>query len=215
MRHRFVRVCAVVAVVAVGSTLAHAESVFTDRSAWESAAGGPVNLDTFDMDVGPGDSFTIVTSAVDVVGTGGVGTYTHEVANGVYAIVTRAANGSPGLLSVTLTFSEPISAVGFDYGSIGGSGRNVAVRGDWDGTGQEGIILRDHDGGSASGFFGVVGTTTFTTITFDQAAANPDTNQDAFNIDNLAFDGPNVFQAEIFDDGFESSNTSAWSSTVP
>lgn len=178
--------CKTALVALMIADVTQAETTFTDQTAWQTAAS-PTNTVTFDTDVASAATIGIPMSGITATGVNPAMSPTHSISGGIYNLTIRPVGAAgPGYESITLTFSQPITAIGAMFGSIGGSNRNLTITADWDGTGEESFVLRDIIG--PSGFFGVTGTQSFTTVRFDQFTAGTTSNE-GFNIDDLQFDG--------------------------
>jgi hypothetical protein len=164
-----------------------------DRSAWEGAVTAPITTDTFSNDIANADFITF-DSGVTSEGFDPQGSPVNNLVDstlgtsGRYSTILRTATATDnGYLSITWTFPSPVTAFGADFFSIGGS-RQVSVLGDF-GMGDESFDLRQlfiNDGGLDQGFFGIVASSPFTSITL--AAVSPTfAGNDAFTVDNLAF----------------------------
>jgi hypothetical protein len=161
-----------------------------DRTAWEAAVGA-VAEDSFDNDVAQSTVLDF-DSGIQSVASGANGSPSHYVDGtlGRFVGTLRTfASTAPGYLVFVWTFPEPVTYFGADFYSIGGS-REVSVQGTFD-SGLEAFDLRTlfiADGGLDQGFFGVVSSEPFASITLI-ALGSIDSN-DAFNVDNVAFELP-------------------------
>ena len=170
---------------------AQAQVFVNDYAGW-AAAASPTNTEPFDTDLGGTDVFLLTDSMVTVTGASGTGTFNaHAVSGGQFLSTTRTSTGTNGYLTVTLTFSQPITAVWFDLASITGSDRNLAFYGDWDSAAGEETsgILRTAFSDTDNGDIGIVGNQSFSAIRFDQSASGGTANE-AFTILEMQFNGP-------------------------
>jgi len=201
--HRLGNYLAVLALIAAPAA---AKTVYNDRATFEATAGGPLSVEEFNLDVANNNSITFA-NGIQSVGTGSAGSPINAVGTGVWNTKVRTAAGIDGYLTITWTFPRATNAFGVDWGSISSS-RGVTLTGNWDGTGNEAITLWDALGLTSTGFVGIIGNSTFTQVTLTALGTG---DNDVFSADNVTIRGG----TGIFSDGFESSNTGAWSATVP
>jgi hypothetical protein len=179
----------------IDSAAAGTIAVYTDRAAWEAAAGGPGAIEDF-------DSFAVDTLyglnsplsagflTLDVVGTQSDDSWRIDVPPERFPSFIPTVNGTPFATTLYNSFYggtrlsfAPTTAIGFDY--KGGSYSNG------DGRGTLTTSLGDHvtlDASiAASGFIGLiyVDASTFTSLTW--ASSN---SQFAAGIDNVETFGP-------------------------
>ena len=180
-------------------------TTYSDRTAFEIAVEGALGLESFDAEIA--DSSSIVfASGVQSDGSNGLGDAINRVTGGLWETRIRTPAGVSGYLTITWTLPNPTMAIGIDFSSISSS-RGVEISADWDGSGPQTFVLWDQLG-TSNGFFGVIGTSSFTEITL---VANGTGDNDFFGADNVAFALPQG----IFADGFESGNLGSWSGTAP
>ena len=181
-----------VALVFLGSvTIASATDSYVDapdfnRSAWEAAAGGSLTTESFGVDQAQSDTL-VFASGLQSVAANPFATPNHLVEEGLLKTVLRTSGTQVnGYLTVTLTFPQSVTAFGADFYSIGGS-REVSVQGTFD-SGLESFDLRTlfiADGGLDRGFFGLVSSVPFNSITL--IALGSIVSNDAFNFDEVSF----------------------------
>ncbi len=173
---------AALAVVMVAAPASAAVTQFTDRTAFEAAAGA-VSTETFEgfanMGVSPSTdlgAFTVDTngSASLTDGAGGFNVNGSRYLN--VNITSDTGAGGPG--SVTFTFDTAITAFGADFRSLNNNVlRTYAVVG--------GITFDPLP--MAPNFLGFVSDTAFTTVTFFNPLGGG--NNDQFGLDNLTTSG--------------------------
>jgi len=180
-------------------------TTYTDRTTFENAVAAALGLESFDAEVADGSSI-VFASGIQSDGSNGLGDAINRVTGGLWGTRIRTPAGISGYLTVTWTLPNPTMAVGIDFSSISSS-RGVEISADWDGSGPQSFVLWDQLA-TSNGFFGVIGTSSFTEITL---VANGTGDNDFFGADNIAFALPEG----VFADGFESGNLSSWSGTAP
>lgn len=165
---------------------AHAAMTFTDRAAWEAAvlaASGTITTDTFSTDIASAQSITL--------DSGIVSTNSNEITlpnvfnnNSVSGGLYQNAVGAPSWTAsttITWTFPTPgVFAFGAEFLNVNVGG--LTLNGDFDGTGLQSYILANEIG-SSTGFFGVIGTATFGSVTYTQSV----NGIDAFRIEDASF----------------------------
>jgi hypothetical protein len=161
---------------------------YTDRTDWINAISAPLVTDHFDNLIASQDTITldsgIVSTAIPRVDDYN-GVVINYAGSRVYSGRVGTA-GQPAPVSIDWVFPEAITAFGGDFDFLNPDG--LTVTGDFDGNGWQTISVASVVGGNTkgfnSGFFGIVSTGTFDSITWS-------TNDDSewFFIDNFSFDG--------------------------
>lgn len=174
------------AIMTIGSLVggANAATIFTDRTAWVTALGGAAQTsDDFSADIADGATITFASGVQSMAtGEGTSGGGINRVDGGDWDTRIRNASGLSGYSSVTWEFPSNISAFGVDFSSISSS-RGIHVSGDFDGSGNQDINLFTHQG-SSNGFLGVIGTSSFNSITLSASGTG---DNDFFGADDLSF----------------------------
>ena len=160
--------------------------VFTDRTAWDAAVAGssitndPFNNPIMNAQTIPFDSGVSSQASNFIVLPFPI----NAVTGGQYRGLVDG-DMSTGAESITWTFPSQIFAFGLDFArdpdNLGFNGR-VQLTGNFDGTGPTTFNL-ENTIGAQSGFFGVVGMSTFNEIQWSAVSAQ----NVAFAVDDLSF----------------------------
>ncbi|MBW4657423.1 MAG: PTPA-CTERM sorting domain-containing protein [Drouetiella hepatica Uher 2000/2452] len=192
---------AVVGAAAIGLGMgslqsAQAFNVYTDRSLWETALGGAVvTTDTFSNNI---PNARTITFDSGVVSTGnGTGSFLNTVGDTDSISIAGRYNGdsdgqgdnSSIFDSITWTFPQAIVGFGADWFSTA-TAEGVTITGNFDGTGNQTASFRSILGAPGTGFLGIIGTSSFSTITFSTETQGIPTD-DLFSADDLAFASAN------------------------
>lgn len=171
--------CAILALSSV-----HAATTYTDFTSFSTSAG-TLTTETFDLDKANNANLSFdggITSA----GLLPAGTPDHNIASGLFHAHVRHPSDGNGYQTLTWTFPTAVTAFGADFGSIAGS-RALSIVGNFDGSGDISYNLRTEIG--AGGFFGVIGSSAFTSITFQINTAEATIQgNDLFTVDNVSID---------------------------
>lgn len=186
-------VTATTAIVFNAVASAQAFTVYTDRSAWQTAvdafadsvttvdafADSVTITDTFSNDISSAQSITLDSG---IVSTNSVppnlpnAFNNNSVSNGTY---NNASGGSTGSQTITWTLPTSVFAFGADF--IGVNANRLTLNVDLDGSGNQSFVVNNTIGG-ADGFFGVISTGNFSSVFF-----NSPSGIDVFSIDNAFF----------------------------
>ena len=169
----------------LGGTLPslHAQvTVYTSQGAWEAALSGLPIIETFDNPIPQGDRITFDCAVVSE-GFNPVSSPFNYVDEGSWHGLVRPTGNLvlPGYESIVWTFPTAVTAVGGDWSSLG-LNHGLNITGQFDGISATSFTIRDELGASV-GFFGIVGTGAFTTLTLSQASTAP--LNEGFKVDNL------------------------------
>ena len=179
---------AVAALAAILPNAPHAATfqVFTDRASWLGAVDATrVTTDTFDNEIAGAETITFDTGV----------TSTAKDFRGANRADRQSYLGAAefdqfdGPLALTWVFPREITAFGADWSSTDSSS-GVSVTGAFDGVNNTTLSIPDNlavspSNSSGTGFLGIVGTGTFTTLIFRAEG----TSRELFRVDNLSFDG--------------------------
>jgi hypothetical protein len=168
---------------------ASAYTVYTSRAAWEAAIASSIptgwydiTTDTFSNPIASAQSITLDSGIVST-NSGPItlpnAFNNNSVSGGVYNNATQADNGTA---SNTITWAFPsanVWAFGADF--ISANTGRLTLTGNFDGTGDQTILVNDTIGGS-DGFLGIVGMAEFSSVVF----SNDTTTVDGFSIDNAS-----------------------------
>jgi hypothetical protein len=198
MKHNTLRYFAFVAgittLLLIGASSANAYTIYTDRTAWQTGiAASPlltpytIATDTF---INPIASAQSIILDLGIVSTNSIPpTLPNSFNNnsvsivypGVYDNATQGGTGNSASNTITWVFpSTFVWAFGADF--IDATLDRLTLAGNFDGTGDQTIVVNNTIGGS-NGFLGVVGLATFSSVVFGN---NTDT-VDAFSVDNASF----------------------------
>lgn len=164
-------VMALVVILAMPAFAMPSFDLYSDLGSWQSAVGGPYELETFDD--GTFEDFSVVSEYYnaypgDVYGTVTGGLWLDRVIYGSY--------------STTWTFNGPISAFGgyFDLAGPGGPGQSIEiwVDGSWHYVGN----ISEY----TTGFWGFVSDELFTAVRFD-GGPNAGAWVETYSLDNLVY----------------------------
>ena len=162
--------------------------IFTDRSGWEAAVLGlDTTTETFDNAISGGLNISfdsgIVSTAIGLGGLGGLSN--NSVSAGVYhgGVDQDETNG---FAQIQWLFPTPIMAFGADWISAAQGAGVVEITGNFDGNPGT-VNLGAQLGGPGTGFLGVVGTSSFASITLTSSHAH---NNELFKADDVAFAAP-------------------------
>lgn len=158
--------------------------LFTDRTGWEAAVAGlDISTETFDNPIAGALAITFETGIVSTAtGLGGSdGLSNNSVAGGLYhgGVDHDQTNG---FIQIVWTFPSPVMAFGADWISAAQGTGVVAITGNFDGS-PDIVNLGTELGSPGTGFLGVVGTSSFASITLMSSHAH---NSEIFDVDNLA-----------------------------
>lgn len=185
-KRRLMKLTALAFVVAAANNAA-AVSIFTDRTAWQTALGGPIVTETFDNDIR--DS-AVITFANGVVSTGTDGFSQNAVLSGwFHGIIDSDDDGlSNQFDKITWTFPRAIRGFGADWLSTA-SGERARVTARFDGP-RHTVDFQSELGGNGTGFLGFIGTTRFTVIEFTTSSTSNVFLNESYYVDNLSFGIP-------------------------
>ena len=188
------RLCRLLPGAAVAATIlgavslpgpAEAFAVYTDRDEWLAAlAGYTIINETFDNNINHADTITFDSGVVST-GTPDGRSATNRVNAGVYDGSVADGESSSVFDTITWTFPVPIIGFGMDLSS-GATGDVLTLTGDFDGTGEQVINVLTVLGGNGTGFLGIIGTASFTSILLSDANASSLPGEN-FQVDNLSF----------------------------
>ena len=140
---------------------AHAVLIFTDRTAWNAAAGTSTT-ETFDNTIVDADSIVldngIVSTALPSLLTNGLNNVNSRTVGAYTGRVGTLANNHPPAIRWDLP--SGINAWFADFGALNPNG--LVVRGNWDGTGVVTLNIAAIIG--ANGGFGIIGNATVSTV---------------------------------------------------
>ena len=170
--------------LALGARHAGAVAVYTDRAAWEAAAGGAIVSDTFDAPIAFAPSITFASGVVSTgVGTDTVLTDSNTVDLGSYSGRVDTFNRLSNTFdAITWQFPRSIFAFGADWDGVL-SGGQLTLTGDFDGAGAMTLNFADFPGFTGAGFIGIVGAALFDSVSF---GTQIDLRDEIFFVDNLA-----------------------------
>ena len=162
---------------------AHAYTIYTNRIAWEAALStAPIVTDTFSNSIASAQSITLDSG---IVSTNSIPPilpnppFNNSVSDGAYHNATQAGAGNSASNTITWVFPFYQTAFGADFTSTNSNG--LTLIGNFDGTGDQTIIVNNTIGGE-DGFLGVVGGAPFDSIILSNAS----TILDEFSIDNAS-----------------------------
>ncbi len=167
--------------LAAGGHGALAATIFVERSLFEAAVTGALVTDTFDNDIATADVIVFDSGTTATTSSTGVPPTLNEVSFGRYAGFVQR----DGFRDITFDFAPPVTAFGGDFSSLS----SLMVTGTFDGSSMT-LSIPDAIGGAA-GFFGVVGDSTFSSISFSTnegvlvfPGSSP-AGGETFNLDNF------------------------------
>ena len=185
--HRRSMTLAIAASVALLSGAAQAVTIFTDRSAFEAAAGA-LAVETFDAPIATADSITFAGGIKATKTSSGFPPTLNRVARGIYTgFLARDS-----FRDIILDFGRNVTAFGADVSGLNvlsGDRSALLVSGAFDGTVQ---TLSVSDAVGSGGFFGIVSSTGFDSVTLgtDSGAflfgGTVPFGGETFNLDNVA-----------------------------
>ena len=176
-------VFSVIALSLIGYQDAFAVTFFTDRPSWEAAvAGAPITDDPFDNNIA---NANVIIFDSGVVSTGvGSNPTINRVIGGVYdGHVDK--NDALAYESITWNFPNPITGFGADFATACSGGFLVIIS-DFEGAGDMTVKIDDHLPGDCFGFFGIVSSSSFQSVTYTSGTGGPATAE-FWNMDDLSF----------------------------
>ena len=146
-----------------------AATVFTNRASWLAAVSGSVVTDTFSTVHDPGSITMLLDSGIVSQQTGATAIAAGSAAQAIFfnsgfgSVAFRASvnQGGPIGFELTWTMPGPINAFGGDFRDLNGA-VGLTVTGNFDGGGDQTISIGQALG--SSGFFGLVGSSSFSTM---------------------------------------------------
>ncbi len=151
---------------------------------WLAVSGSAITTDTFSNDIASAQSITLdsgIVSTNSIPPTLPNAFNNNSVSGGVFNNATQAGSGNTASNAITWVFpSAHVFAFGADFISAGED--RLTLSGNFDGTGDQTILVNNTIGGS-DGFLGVVGSAKYGSVVLGNAS----TTVDAFSIDNASF----------------------------
>lgn len=158
-------------------TTGHAATIFTDRTAWETAMGGPIQTETFDNVIPDADVITLDNGIVSSEVVPGTEFGWNQVSAGTFLGRNGTFTNHPDL--ITWDFGTTIQGFFADFDAVNVNG--LAVSGDFDGTGVQTISIWDAIG--SGGGFGLISTGAgFTSLSWTPGSSP----SEGFRVDNFS-----------------------------
>ena len=160
--------------------------VFTDRTAWEAAAGGTFTNDAFSTAMANADLITFDSGVVSEGVPSGQPVFNRIAGGSFDGFIDPDLGNANGFSSITWTFPFAITAFGADWTSTN-TAEGLTFTGDF-GMGSETISLPSFLGSPGNGFLGIVAGATFDVITFGTVGpAGGTATGEQWQVDDLSF----------------------------